>query len=91
MTGGMQKRGKTLYWFIGMKTQQWGNQRSQGEVGPFEQMVPEPHFQEALSSEVSAGLSLSRRHFDPTLFSLHTREAPPQREARTHRPYSHIS
>ena len=32
MTGGMQKRGKTLYWFIGMKTQQWGNQRSQGEV-----------------------------------------------------------
>lgn len=56
-------------------------------MGPFEQMVPEPRFQEALSPEVSARLSLGRRHFDPPRFSLHTREAPPQREAHTHQPY----
>lgn len=60
-------------------------------MGPFEQMVPEPCFQEALSPEVSARLSLGRRHFDPTRFSHHTREAPPQREARIHRPYSCVS
>ena len=60
-------------------------------MGPFEQMVPEPCFQQALSLEVSARLSLGRRHFDPTRFSLHTREAPPQREARIHRPYSCVS
>lgn len=71
-----------------MKTQRWGNQ-SQGEVGPFEQMVPGASLPGGLPLKSVPGLSLwAEGTLDFPASPLHTRERPrSQREARTHQPY----